>query len=305
MQPGKIVVIGSSNTDMVVSTDHIPAPGETILSESFFMNPGGKGANQAVAIARLGGDVVFIGKIGDDIFGKKTLEVLEKEGIATQHIFVDRKYPSGVALITVDKSGENTIVVAPGSNARLFPEDLDSMPDIIASADIILMQLEIPVRTIQYVVDLATDKATRIILNPAPMTRLPGSLLQKIDIITPNETEASMLTGVKITGERSAGVAAGRIRDMGVEKVVITMGATGSLIYESGKSTIIPAYKVSAVDTTAAGDVFNGAMAVSMAEGGSLVDAVRFATKAAAISVTRRGAQNSAPYRDEINKEKF
>ncbi|MBC5631488.1 ribokinase [Parabacteroides hominis] len=297
----QILVVGSSNTDMVIKAAHLPRPGETILGGTFFMNPGGKGANQAVAIARLGGSVTFICKTGSDIFGHQSQQLFEEEGINTSYVFSDSGNPSGVALITVDEKAENCIVVASGANANLLPSDLAKAEEAIEQADLILMQLEVPMETVCFVADIAWQKGKKVILNPAPAHPLPADLLRHLYLITPNETEAEMITGVKITDESSAGEAARLLSEMGVQHVIITLGSKGALIYSGGKAEMVPALKVEAVDTTAAGDVFNGALTVALSEGRSLKEAARFACKASAISVTRVGAQSSAPYRNEVD----
>mgnify|MGYP002529018482 FL=1 len=297
----QILVVGSSNTDMVIKAAHLPRPGETILGGTFFMNPGGKGANQAVAIARLGGSVTFICKTGSDIFGHQSQQLFEEEGINTSYVFSDSGNPSGVALITVDEKAENCIVVASGANANLLPSDLAKAEEAIEQADLILMQLEVPMETVCFVADIAWQKGKKVILNPAPAHPLPADLLSHLYLITPNETEAEMITGVKITDESSAGEAARLLSEMGVQHVIITLGSKGALIYSDGKAEMVPALKVEAVDTTAAGDVFNGALTVALSEGRSLKEAARFACKASAISVTRVGAQSSAPYRNEVD----
>ena len=297
----QILVVGSSNTDMVIKAAHLPRPGETILGGTFFMNPGGKGANQAVAIARLGGPVTFICKTGSDIFGHQSQQLFEEEGINTSYVFSDSGNPSGVALITVDEKAENCIVVASGANANLLPSDLEKAEEAIERADLVLMQLEVPMETVCFVADIAWQKGKKVILNPAPAHPLPADLLSHLYLITPNETEAEMITGVKITDESSAGEAARALSGMGVQHVIITLGSKGALIYSNGKAEMVPALKVEAVDTTAAGDVFNGALTVALSEGRSLKEAARFACKASAISVTRVGAQSSAPYRNEVD----
>ena len=297
----QILVVGSSNTDMVIKAAHLPRPGETILGGTFFMNPGGKGANQAVAIARLGGPVTFICKTGSDIFGHQSQQLFEEEGINTSYVFSDSGNPSGVALITVDEKAENCIVVASGANANLLPSDLEKAEEAIERADLVLMQLEVPMETVCFVADIAWQKGKNVILNPAPAHPLPVDLLRHLYLITPNETEAEMITGVKITDESSAGEAARALSGMGVQHVIITLGSKGALIYSNGKAEMVPALKVEAVDTTAAGDVFNGALTVALSEGRSLKEAARFACKASAISVTRVGAQSSAPYRNEVD----
>lgn len=302
MESKRIIVVGSTNMDMVVKTHHIPVPGETVLSGSFFMNPGGKGANQAVAVARLGGDISFISKVGNDVFGKQSAQLFDEEGINTFHLLSDDELPSGVALITVDDAGENSIVVASGANANLLPEDLNDALGVIASAGIVMMQLEIPMETVHFVAQYAASKGVRVILDPAPApaNALSPELLSHIDIVTPNQTEAEMLSGVKVTGIESAKKAARVIHKHGAKSVVVTLGTLGAVICQGTKTEVVPAQKVRALDSTAAGDVFNGALAVALSEGKELSEAVRFACKAAAVSVTRMGAQSSIPYRNEL-----
>ena len=297
--PG-IIVIGSSNTDMVIKTQKLPAPGETILGGTFLMNPGGKGANQAVAAARLGGKVTFITKRGNDLFGNQALGLLMREGIDTQYIIKDPDLPSGVALITVDSAGENIIVVAPGSNGNLLQEDIPESVFGSGNFDILLLQLEIPISTVEYSAVIAMKNNTRVILNPAPACQLPDNLLKHTWLMTPNETEAEIISGVKITDISSAERAAVIIRERGVKNVIITLGEAGAYINSENFKGLIPGIKVIPVDTTAAGDVFNGALAVALAEGKDIRESVVFANKAASISVTRLGAQASAPYRNEI-----
>ncbi len=295
-----ILVVGSSNTDMVIKADHLPLPGETILGGIFFINPGGKGANQAVAAARLGGTVSFICKTGNDIFGRQSVQLFKEEGIDTSLIQSDPTNPSGVALITVDKNAENCIVVASGANASLMPHDLAKAKTIIADAGIVLMQLEIPMETVEFVASVAAANDVMVVLNPAPACNLSAGLLQNISVITPNKTEAEMLSGIAITSRETAVAAANLIRDKGVEVVIITLGSKGALVVTNSIAEMIDAPQVEAIDTTAAGDVFNGALAVALSEKRSIIDAVTFACHAAAISVTRMGAQSSAPYLHEV-----
>lgn len=295
-----IVVIGSSNTDMVIKCDHLPVPGETILGGNFFMNAGGKGANQAVAAARLNGDVTFIAKVGNDVFGTQAIELFNKENIKTEYIFIDDKNPSGVALITVDANGENCIAVAQGANGNLLADDLKTLTHVLEQAEIILVQLETPVATIEYAASVAAQKNTRFILNPAPACKLPDELLSKVSIITPNEKEAEMLTGIAINNMDDAKHAAKILSSKGIKTVIITLGEDGALLYHNNQFNLIAGKKVNAVDTTAAGDIFNGALAVALSEKKSFEEAIQFANTAAAISVTRLGAQASAPYRDEV-----
>lgn len=295
-----IVVIGSSNTDMVIKAHHLPAPGETILGGTFFMNAGGKGANQAVAAARLGGHVTFIAKVGNDVFGKQAIELFGKENINTEYVFIDDKNPSGVALINVDDKGENCIAVAQGANGNLSPDDLKKLMHVIEQSDIILVQLEIPLETVEYIAKIASQKNIQFILNPAPACKLPDELLSKVSIITPNEKEAEMLTGVTINNIDSVKKAARILSAKGIETVIITLGEEGALLYQNNNYNLIPSTKVNAVDTTAAGDVFNGALTVALSEKKAIIEAIKFANNAAAISVTRLGAQASAPYRSEL-----
>jgi ribokinase len=296
----RIVVIGSSNTDMVVKSKKIPSPGETILGGTFMMNPGGKGANQAVAAARLMGNVTFVTKTGNDLFGEQIKHIFDFEGIDTRYIVKDPKNPSGIALIMVDQNGENCIVVAPGSNGTLSAYDIAE--DVFGNdpTDVFLLQLEIPVSTVEFVSEKVFNRGNRVILNPAPAKQLSDELLNCLYLITPNEGEAELLTGIKVSDASSAEKSAEKIFKKGVKNVIITMGAAGAYLMSEKVSMMIPVVPVKALDTTAAGDVFNGALAVAISEGKDLEEAVGFANTAAAISVTRMGAQASAPFRKEI-----
>ncbi len=300
MNFNRIAVIGSSNTDMVIKTTKLPAPGETILGGDFFMNPGGKGANQAVAAARLGGNVTLIAKTGDDVFGRQSKQIFENDHIHTGYLTTDPIHPSGVALITVDSRGENCIVVASGANNRLSKHDIDRAKDEILRSKIILMQLEIPLETVGYAANIAYEAGIKVILNPAPASEISNELLAKLYMITPNETEAELISGITVQDVESATLAARKIYEKGVKVVIITLGSKGALLFTGEKELLIPSPKVEAIDSTAAGDVFNGAIAVAISEGLPLEKAVEFACRAAAISVTRMGAQASAPYRNEI-----
>ena len=295
----KIIVIGSANTDMVVKSAKLPLPGETLIGGTFFMNAGGKGANQAVAAARLGGNVTLVSKVGNDIFGKQTIEGLKKENINTDFIFVDEKAPSGVALITVNDVGENCIVVAPGANANLLPEDILTVKNI-AEAEIILMQLEIPMETIAVVARNAKLNHQKVILNPAPAQKLDDELLDGLFLITPNETEASLLIGITVEDEATASLAARLFLNKGVQNVLITLGSKGAYFKNEDISLMINAPAVQAMDTTAAGDTFSGALTVALTENMDWKNAIQFAVDAASISVTRLGAQSSVPYRSEL-----
>ena len=251
-----VLVIGSANTDMVVCTDHLPRPGETVLGGAFMMNQGGKGANQAVAAARLGAEVGFVCKTGNDMFGIANRQQYAQEGIDTRFIFVDEENPSGIALISVDQRAENTIVVASGANANLLPLDIARAEKVLDECNIILIQLEVPMATVEYVVAEGAKRGKRVVLNPAPAATLSKELLKNLYLITPNEAEASLISGIPVSGEEGAWAAARKIREMGVENVVVTLGSHGALIYNDRYEEVIPAYRVEAVDTTAAGDVF-------------------------------------------------
>ena len=297
----QILVIGSSNTDMVIKTDKLPCPGETLVGGTFLVNSGGKGANQAVAAARLGGDVTFITKRGNDLFGNKSIGLLMREGIDTQYVVKDNENPSGVALINVDSRGRSSGVTAPGSNNFLYPEEIPVKVFQPGKYEILLLQLEIPLSTVEYASRSAFENGIKVILNPAPVQNLPDEFLKHIWLITPNEKEAEALTGIKVTDYSSAERAAQVFLEKGVRNVVISMGARGAFIKSENFTGDIPAVKVKVVDITAVGDVFNGALAVALAEGNDFRNAVIFANKAASISATRMGAQASAPYRKEIS----
>ena len=296
----KIIVVGSANTDMVVKIDKHPLPGETRLGGDFFMNAGGKGANQAVAAARLGGNVAFVAKVGNDIFGKQTLDGLTNEHIDTSHVFIDETAPSGTALIIVNEAGENSIVVASGANAKLSVEDVGSIADLTDAA-FILMQLETPLETVSAVIKAAKINGTHVILNPAPAQYLSDTILDGLFLLIPNESEASILTGIIVKDLATASKAADAILQRGVSHVIITLGKQGAYFKSLYKEFLIPAPIVTAVDTTAAGDTFCGALIVAKTEGKDWEEAIKFAIAAASLSVTRMGAQASIPYRNEIN----
>jgi ribokinase len=295
----KIIVVGSANTDMVVKTDKLPLPGETKLGGTFFMNAGGKGANQAVAAARMGGNVTLVTKVGNDIFGVQTIAGLKNENIDTDYVFIDDEVPSGTAIIMVNEEGENCIVVAPGANANLLPADIKKVKNI-TEADILLMQLEIPMETIAAVAKNAKANNQRIIINPAPAQKLDDELLNGLYLITPNETEASLLTGIIVEDEITASLAADVFLSKGVQNVIITLGKQGAYFQNDVLKLKINAQTVKALDTTAAGDTFSGAIAVAITEKMDWEKAIKFAVAAASLSVTRLGAQSSIPYKNEI-----
>ncbi len=296
----KIVVIGSSNTDMVVKTNKFPVPGETILGGEFFMFSGGKGANQAVAAARMGNEVVFVCKTGNDIFGQRAIEEFNKEGIQTKYIATDPAKASGTALILVDSTGENEIVVASGANETLSEKNIDAASTELAAADIVLLQLEIPLRSVVYAAKKAKSLGRKVILNPAPAQPLPDELYPTLFLMTPNETEAALLTGIPVTDINSAARAAAVLLNKGVENIIVTLGAQGALFINQETQLLVKAPVVNAVDTTAAGDVFNGVLAGEISSGKKWEEAIQTACRAASISVTKMGAQASMPYRNEI-----
>jgi len=297
----KILVIGSSNTDMTVQTANLPLPGETVLGGVFTMGPGGKGANQAVAVKRLGGDVSFICKVGNDIFGDNAIAHYNREGIDTGGILRSEK-PSGVALITVDAKAENCIVVASGANADFTEEDIEKCRPALESCGILLLQLEIPIPAVVKAAKIAHDAGATVVLNPAPAADLPDEIFRYISLFIPNETELARFSGVEIHCENCAKRAAKVMVGKGVRQIIVTMGSKGSLITDGENAVMVPARKVQAVDTTAAGDTYCGALCVALSEGKSLVEAAEFATAASALTVQKIGAQNSIPTRSEIQK---
>lgn len=300
MKSGKILVIGSSNTDMTVKSPTLPKPGETIIGGDFLMGPGGKGANQAVAAKRLGGNVSFFCKVGRDIFGDNAIATYKKEGLDTSEILRSDK-PSGVALILVDGEGENCISVASGANGDITSAAIESKAELIRDAGILLLQLEMPTESVLTAARIAHEAGVYVILNPAPACILPSEIFHYVDLITPNQTESEFFTGVHVCDEESAAKAAKAFRDMGVGDIVITMGSRGSMGFTAaGDRFFTPARKVKAVDATAAGDTFCGALAVAISEGKTLHEASEFATSASALTVQKRGAQESLPYRNQL-----
>ena len=299
----KIVVLGSTDTDMVAAGARIPVIGETVPGGTFTMTPGGKGANQAVAVARLAapGTCVFIAKVGDDSFGRETAVRFEKEGMDAK-LIVDPKTPTGTALIFVDEKGQNAIRVVLGANGTMTPADADAYAAEIEGADTVLLQFETPLETVAAVAARARKAGVRVVVNPAPAAVAPDSIYADADILTPNETEAQILTGVEVTDEASAQRAADVLHGRGTKTVVITLGGKGAYYSAPEGRGLVPAEPVKAIDTVGAGDTFNGALVVALSEGRALPDAIRFACKAAAISVTRPGAQTSVPYRNEIKE---
>lgn len=296
----RVVVMGSSNTDMVVEVEELPRPGETVLGLRFRTSGGGKGANQAISAARAGGQVFFVGRVGHDAWGDQQLSALRIDGINITYVSRDRQSPSGVALIFVGRKGQNSIAVAGGANGCLRPGDVTRARQAFRAAGVILAQLETPLETVSAAAEEAARAGSIFILNPAPAQTLSRSLLSKVSILTPNESEAEQLTGVRIKDLRTARIAASQLCALGAKAVVMTLGKRGALIADPAGQRRVPGFRVKAVDTVGAGDVFNGALGVALARSEPLDTAVRFANAAAAISVTRRGAQASAPNRAAI-----
>jgi len=297
-----ICIVGSSNIDLVVKSKRLPLRGETILGGEFLMVPGGKGANQAVAAAKLGAEVFFIAKLGNDIFGTQSFTNFKKEGVNTRFVTRTDKASSGVASIAVDEGGNNTIVVAPGANHLLTPQDVKKARSQIASCGAVVAQLEIPLKTVEFTARLANKFGIPFILDPAPARKLSNELLAKTDIIKPNETEAQILTGIEVANIHTAAKAAKKLLSRGVKTVIITMGSKGCFLMNNQISEFFPARKVKAVDSTAAGDAFVGGLAFCIAQGKSITEAIKFAGSVAALSVTKMGAQSSMPDMKEVEK---
>ncbi|MDO4558692.1 MAG: ribokinase [Planctomycetia bacterium] len=299
---GYVVVVGSSNTDMVVRGDRIPRPGETVTGGTFLVAQGGKGANQAVAVARLGVPVRFVARVGDDVFGNEAVEHYQKESINTDWIFRSTTAATGVALILVDRNGENLISVASGANHELTPGDVRRAERDIAGASLLIVQLEVPLETVIEAAEIAHRAGVPVLLDPAPAPEkpLPDELLKLLTYLKPNEHEARSLTGVAVTDVASAKTAAGVLLEKGVKNVIVTLGATGALWCGGDDEAFVPSCPVEAMDSTAAGDAFSGALGAAIAHGIGIQDALRFATRAASISVTRPGAQPSLPSLEEL-----
>ncbi|WP_158162547.1 ribokinase [Grimontia hollisae] len=297
----KLVVLGSVNADHVLQVPSFPRPGETLHGRHYQVIPGGKGANQAVAAARLNADIAFIACVGDDPFGVNIRESFKCDGINIGGVKMQPDCPTGIAMIQVADSGENSICISAEANAKLTAEAVEPELERIRQADYLLMQLETPLDGIELAAQTAKRHGTKVILNPAPARELPDSLLACIDIITPNETEAEVLTGVKVDDDASARAAADVLHGKGIDTVMITLGAKGVYVSQNGEGHIVPGFRVEATDTTAAGDTFNGAFVTGLMESMPLESAIKFAHAAAAISVTRFGAQTSIPTREEVD----
>ena len=296
----RIVVVGSINMDLVTRANKIPIPGETVIGGDLQTFPGGKGANQAVAAGRLGSDVAMVGHVGNDVFAQQLRENLHADGV--NHTCVTEvEAASGVALIVVDAAGQNSIVVAPGANGWLTPADVQAASDMIKSADVMLLQLEIPLETVECAAQLAHQAGVCVILNPAPAQLLPASLLQLVDVLVPNESEAAVLAGLPIDDRRGLKRAAAKLQSFGVAIVILTLGSRGTLLAQDGKFTHYPPFDVvDVIDTTAAGDAFVGSLATALAEGSSVENAIPWGNAAGALAITRSGAQPSLPTRQEV-----
>ena len=295
-----ICVIGSLNMDLVVNVDTMPKPGQTLLGGNFKEVPGGKGANQAVAMARLGGKVSMIGKVGNDSFGKTLINALNNDNVNTNHIHT-ANCSTGVAFITVDKNAQNAIVVAPGANFELSKDDIDKNIDCIKNSDIVVIQLETPLETVKYALQIAKDLNKYTILNPAPAIKLNDDIIKNIDLLTPNETELEIISEMKIESEDDINKAAKKMIEKGIKELIVTLGSKGSLYINEEKSFFKSAYKVEAVDTTAAGDSFTGALAVALSNNKNIAEAMDFASKVGALSVMKEGAQSSLPTLKDVD----
>ena len=297
----QIIVVGSINTDMVIGANKLPKPGETLIGHKFFMNSGGKGANQAVAAARMGGEVAMIANLGVDVFGDSAIAKLKEEGVNCEGITRDPDRSSGVAIINVDDTGENQIVVAPGANATLDTDLVSAALDRIPPSSIVLLQLEIPIESVVKAVEVCQQKGCRIMLDPAPAQALPESVYKGTYLLTPNRNEAELLSGILISDRGSVTCAAEKLLMSGVTNVAITLGSQGVFFANAENKQFLEATSVSAVDTTAAGDCFNGAVVAKLSQGCSLVEGIKSGILASSICVTRHGAQDAMPYSNEVN----
>ena len=294
-----ICVIGSLNMDLVVNVDTMPKPGQTIIGSNFKEVPGGKGANQAVAMARLNGNVSMIGKVGEDGFGQTLINSLKNDKVDTTYIQT-AKGATGVALITVDKNAQNSIVVSPGANFEVKEDDIDNNIEAIKNSDIVVLQLETPLNTIKYALNKAKELNKYTILNPAPAVKLDDEIIKNVDLLTPNETELEIISGVSIETEEDIQKAAQIMIEKGVKELIVTLGSKGSLYINKEKSMFKKAYKVEAVDTTEAGDSYTGALAVALSQDKNIEDAMDFASKVGALSVLKEGAQSSLPTLEDV-----
>lgn len=300
--PAHVVVVGSLNMDLVVRAPRIPAPGETLLGGEFHTVPGGKGANQAVAAARLGARVSMVGRLGADDFATQLLANLEADGIDHSAVIQDASTTTGVALIVVADDGQNSIVVASGANMQVTPDDVDAAAETIAAANVLLLQLEIPLDAVQRAAEIAHEHGVPVVLNPAPARDLPADLLSRVDVLIPNESETALLTGLPVDTGAELEAAARALLDRGISTAILTLGARGAMLATGSEVEIIPTFKVQPVDTTAAGDAFVAGFSVALAEGKPVAEAVRWGNAAGALAATRLGAQTSLPRRAELEQ---
>jgi ribokinase len=295
----KILVIGSSNTEMLFRSPRIPLSGELVLGSSCNISPGGRGLNQAVAAARAGGNVGFIGRTGNDLFGEQVLEVLQKENIDSEHVISDSSLASGVSSIVIDDNGDSAVVVTPGANSNLSQKDIQKNLSV-NSGEIVLLQLDIPIETVKFAANLAGSMGARIILNPSPALPISDELLKSISILTPSSKQAEALTGITITDERSAELAGRILLERGLNRVIITLRSEGAMVIDNGGAEHVPGFEMKTLDTSVVNDVFNGALVVALGEGKNFYESVLFANAAAALSASRQGSLESIPYRQEI-----
>jgi ribokinase len=296
----KVVVIGSSSTEMVFNATRIPQAGEMVLGSAFNMSPGGRGVNQAIACARAGGSVTFIGRTGNDFYGEQILKVLQQDNIDTSYVIRDKAMATGITSVIVDDLGESGITVTQGANINLSEEDLLNARFAISSADVVLLQLDIPVDTVRFAADLVGSPGVKVILNPAPALPVSDELLKSISILTPDASQAEILTGINITDERSAELAGRILLERGLKRVIITLRSHGAMVIDNGGAEHVPGFSIQKVDSSVMNDVFNGAIAVSLAEGKNFYESVLFANAAAALSASRSGALTSIPYKKDI-----
>jgi ribokinase len=298
----KIVVVGSLHMDLTVKAEKIPRIGETVLGKHFKMSPGGKGANQAVAAARLGADVILVGRVGADVFGRELIKNSKESGIDTTYIVEDRETATGVALIMVDEKGNNVIAIASGADLKCCREDIHRAEEVIKSSDIVLIQLEIPLPVVEYAIDKAFREEVKVILNPSPAQQLHDELLRKVYVLTPNEREAEVLSGCKVTSVKAAKKVAEKIRERGVENVIVTIGKNGAIMATKDETVHVKGIEVDAVDATGAGDAFCGALAVAISSGKELKEAVVYSNCAGALATTKIGAQEALPTTPELER---